>query len=208
MYVPASFAQTDLSTLHDFIQTYSFATLVSHDGSAPFASQLPFLLDRTAGTSGRLISHMARANPQWRHAAGQSVRVLFQGPHAYVSPAWYQAMNVVPTWNYVTVQAVGTLRLVDQPEQILDIVRRTVEQYESGRDNSWSLEMPEARFVETLLSSIVGLEIDIDRLEGKWKLSQNHPTERREKVIAALRQNGDADSLAIAGLMEAGLRPG
>jgi transcriptional regulator len=201
MYIPASFAESDVHHLHDFLEAHSFATLVSFDGTEPFASQLPFLLDRSAGTRGRLIGHMARANPQWRHATGRVVKVLFQGPHAYISPAWYEAVNVVPTWNYVSVQAAGPLQLVEEPRDVLAIVRRTVDHYESGRDRPWSLDSAESEFTEKLLASIVGFEIDIKRLKGKWKLSQNHPAERREKIIAGLRERDTLESIAIADLM-------
>jgi len=103
MYIQSNFVETDQHKLHDFIERQSFVTLVSNDGGEPVASHLPLLLDRDHGPHGRLIGHMARANPQWQSADNQSVLAIFHGPHAYISPTWYEAVNVVPTWNYVAV---------------------------------------------------------------------------------------------------------
>jgi transcriptional regulator len=201
MYIPASFAVTDHSALHDFIESHSFATLVSHDGTAPFASHIPLLLDRDAGPHGRLIGHVARANPQWQHAGGQRVLAMFTGPHAYISPTWYAAQNVVPTWNYVAVHVYGALRPIDDHSHLLDIVRRTVAVYERNMPRPWSVDSADATFIDKLLAAIVGFEIDIDRLEGKWKLSQNHDADRRARVVQALRAQGDTDGQQIAALM-------
>jgi transcriptional regulator len=192
MYNPASFAVDDRTKLHDFIAQHSFATLVSFDGTTPFASHIPLLIDRDAGTHGRLVGHVARANPQWKHAAERQVLAIFHGPHAYVSPAWYEAANVVPTWNYVAVHASGTLRIVEQRDELRQIVARMVDVYESSQD---------AGFIDRLLESIVGFTIEIERLAGKWKLSQNHPPERREKVRLALQQSGRAEDQQLAALM-------
>src|SRR4051794_35885289 len=115
MYVPAHFEQTDLATLHAFIEDHSFGLLTSMLDGRLFASHLPFLLDRQAGPFGSLLGHVAKANPQWRQLAGQEVFVVFSGPHAYVSPTWYEAEHVVPTWNYVAVHAYGRCRLIEDP---------------------------------------------------------------------------------------------
>src|SRR5687767_5413897 len=114
MYTPAHFAETDLSRLHDAIEAYSFATLVSEHEGELTASHLPLLLNRTAGDQGTLVGHMAKANRQWEQAAGQEVLAIFSGPHAYISPAWYAEERVVPTWNYVAVHAYGRLKLVQE----------------------------------------------------------------------------------------------
>jgi transcriptional regulator len=205
MYIPASFAETDPAALHHLMQRHSFATLVSQGEGEPFASHLPLLIEHFPAPHGRLLGHMARANPQWRSADGQRVLAIFHGPHAYVSPTWYEAANVVPTWNYAVVHAYGRLRLVG-PERLREIVRRTVDRYESGRPAPWSMDAPDPAFVEKLLESIVGFEIDVDRLEGKWKLSQNHSAERREKVIHALQNAGDDEAQLVAGMMQQSLR--
>ncbi|QDU38349.1 Protease synthase and sporulation protein PAI 2 [Maioricimonas rarisocia] len=200
MYTPASFAVDDLPTHHDFIDHHGFATLISQSDE-PLASHLPFLLDRQAAPQGRLRSHMARANPQWKSADGSRVLVIFNGPHAYISPRWYAAENVVPTWNYVAVHVYGTLRLVDDGATVSRIVDETVARYEADSPQPWRYA-GDADFLDRLLQMIVGFEIDIDRIEGKWKLSQNHPVERREGVIRGLREIGDPAADDIARLMQ------
>jgi transcriptional regulator len=162
---------------------------------------VPLLLDRDAGPNGRLIGHVARANPQWKHAGGQRVLAIFSGPHAYISPTWYAAQNVVPTWNYVAVHAYGVLQLIDDRERLREIVRRTVAVYEANMPQPWSVDAPETSFIDRLLDAIVGFEIDVDRIEGKWKLNQNHDAERRRRVVEALRAQGSVDGLQIADLM-------
>ena len=203
MYIPPGFLETDRTRLHDFMELHSFATLISsHDGE-PVASDLPLLLDREAGPQGRLIGHMARANSHWQTAANQRALAIYHGPHAYVSPGWIEAQNVVPTWNYVTVHAYGTLRLIEDRDRLRGILQRTVTRYEANREQPWSMASPDADFIEKLLAAIVGFEIDVDRLEGKWKLNQNHPLERREQIMRGLRETGRHDELQIAELMKA-----
>ena len=200
MYVPAHFAETDPATLHDFIERHSFGLLVSQVEGVPFATHLPLLLDRDAGPHGTLVGHVARANPHWRELVGQTALAIFSGPHAYISPTWYESENVVPTWNYVAVHAYGPVELVEDRDAVLDIVRRSVKVYESGMPRPWALgEM--STFLDRMLSQIVGVRIAIERIEGKWKLNQNHPVERRKKVVDALTEQGGADALAIAAMM-------
>jgi transcriptional regulator len=190
MYIPAAFAESDLATLHDMMEQHSFALLVSQHEGQPFASHLPLLLDRQAGAQGTLIGHMARANPQWQTAAGQEVLVVFAGPHAYISPAWYEVEHVVPTWNYVAVHAYGPLALVEEPSALTDILHQFVQTYERSMPTPWELKGSNA-YLDRMLSQIVGFRIPIARLEGKRKLNQNHPPERRRKVIRVLRERGD-----------------
>jgi len=207
MYIPPAFQEANLTTLHEFIELHSFGLLVSqHDGS-PFATHLPFLLDRSSGNLGALVGHVARANPQWEHCLGQQVLAVFSGPHAYISPTWYEAEHVVPTWNYVAVHAYGRVRLVEDQPGLLDIVRRSVEVYERAMPRPWSLGEADT-FAERLLKQIVGFRIEIERLKGKWKLNQNHPVERREKVVRALGERGEENSTAIAALMRQQLGEG
>ncbi len=205
MYIPASFAETDQNKLHDFIEQHSFATLVSQSETGPLASHLPLLLDRGGGPHGRLIGHMARANPQWQQADGQSVLVIFNGPHAYISPTWYQDQNVVPTWNYVAVHATGRLHVDDSRERRLEIVREYVEVFETGQPAPWSIDSQSPEFIDRLLDAIVGFEIPVDRIEGKWKLNQNQNDRRRGFVVEALLRNGRDNSQCIAEMMKAAL---
>lgn len=205
MYIPAAFAETDLTRLHDFIEQNSFGVLVSQVDGLPFATHLPFLLDRTAGPHGTLVGHMARANPQWREAAGQTALAIFSGPHAYISPTWYEAVEVVPTWNYTAVHAYGQAEVVEDKGALLGIVQRSVRVHEQAMPRPWSFD-PSRSFVERMLAQIVGFRIEIEKIEGKFKLNQNHPVERRKKVIRAVRERDDENAQAIAAMMQAMLR--
>ena len=203
MYTPAHFAEADVGRLHAAIQAYSFATLVSqHDGELT-ASHLPLLLKREGGTGqlGTLVGHMAKANCQWEQGAGQEVLAIFSGPHTYISPTWYQDEKTVPTWNYVTVHAYGRLELVKDSQEKLDILRQTVHVYERNMPVPWTVPEP-SEFLARLVDQIVAFQIPLGRLEGKWKLNQNHPLARRQRVIAALRSRPDEASQEIAGMME------
>ncbi len=200
MYLPAAFNESDPAKLHEFIRRYSFAVLTSHGEAGLIASHLPLLLEADAGPHGLLLGHMARANPQWRDVRGE-VMAVFSGPHAYVSPSWYEEEGTVPTWNYVAVHAYGTFHVVREAESLLEILRRSVHTYEGLRPEPWTFD-ESASHVEKLLRTIVGFSVEITRLEGKWKLSQNHPEERRRRVLRALASQADADSQAIAAMME------
>ena len=198
MYIPKAFAETDQAKLVEFIQANSFGILFSqHQGQAS-ATHLPFLLE-TEGEKLVLWGHFARANPHWREIEGEAL-VVFPGPHAYISPAWYESPNVVPTWNYVAVHAYGTLTLIQETERLLEMVHQLVNYYESARPDPWQFE-PSLDFNQKLVSGIVGFKIELTRLEGKWKLSQNHPEERQQKVIKALQQSQDQNEQAVAQLM-------
>jgi transcriptional regulator len=206
MYVPAYFAERDLAMLHAAIERYSFATLVSSAGGYICASHLPLLLDRTVGSSGTLRGHMARANEHWQTAAGQEVLVIFAGPHAYISPQWYEAPHVVPTWNYVAVHAYGRLELIEEETEVKALLARTVQTFETPQPRPWRFE-ESAPYVQQLLRQIVAFRISIDRLEGKWKLNQNRPPEQRHRVIAALSLQPDDNAQEIARLMREGDQP-
>lgn len=201
MYVPSSFAETDLATLHDFVEQNSFGVLVSQVEGNPFATHLPFLLDRKTGRYGTLIGHVARANPQWQHFTQETVLAVFSGPHAYVSPTWYEAENVVPTWNYVAVHVSGSITVIEDECSLLEIVQKLTSVYERTMPQPWTFD-PSATFIQRMLAQIVGFRIDITSIEGKFKLNQNHPVERREKVMSALRVRGGENALAIAAAMQ------
>jgi transcriptional regulator len=203
VYIPASFAETDTVKLHDFMRRYSFAVLTSHGQNGLIASHLPLLLESSGGPHGRLIGHMARANPHSRHLEGE-VMVVFSGPHTYVSPSWYESEGTVPTWNYVAVHAYGIGQVVEDSDGLLDILRKSVQTFESARPEPWVFDAS-APHVEKMLQAIVGFRVDISRLEGKWKLSQNHPEERRRRVVRALEAQSDNDSKAIAALIREAL---
>jgi transcriptional regulator len=199
MYTPSSFKISDTAEIHDHMRRYSFAVLVTNGSGGMVATQLPILLDADASPHGRLIGHMARANQQWRDVQGEAL-VIFPGPHTYVSPTWYQDPGTVPTWNYVTVHAYGAFQPVEDRGAVHGILKRLVTVYEGSMLQPWSYD-PDDPVFDKMLREIVGFEIAINRLEGKRKLNQNHPVERRERVVRALQARPDGDSQVIAKMM-------
>ena len=204
MYVPRHYAVTDRQQLHDFIKGNGFGIMFSGNGPEPVASHLPFILDESAGEQGTLLSHMAGANRQWRHADGQQVLTVFQGPHTYVSPTWYQDPETVPTWNYVAVHVYGILKVVQDQERIQNILARITDYYEASLPQPWQAEFT-SEYAQQMVKRIVAFEIEIDKMQGKWKLNQNHPEERRRRVVDVLKTMPDDNSRGIVTLMEPGL---
>ena len=202
MYVPPAFRESDSARLHAFIQQHGFALVTTHGPHGLVASHLPLLLDPSRGPLGTLVGHFARANAQSRDFGCEAL-VAFSGPHAYISPTWYETPNTVPTWNYVAVHAYGALKPVADRSALAGILEATVRKYEGSRPKPWTFD-PGTEFHQQLLDAIVGFEIEITRLEGKWKLNQNHPPERRQRVIDALNAAGGDDQLEIARLMASG----
>ena len=143
---------------------------------------------------------MAKANSQWQELDGQTALAVFSGPHAYISPTWYEAEHVVPTWNYTAVHVYGTARVIHDRDALFQIVQQSVAFYEAAFPQPWKIPADET-FLDRLLTQIVGFRIEIERLEGKFKLNQNHPPERREKVIRALSAQGGENPLGVAELM-------
>lgn len=186
MFIPSSFRISDRDTLLAFIERYGFATLVSTDpNGVPFATHVPLLLDRS---SDLLLGHIARANPQWEMFGGRESLAIFHGPHAYVSPSWYTVAPAVPTWNYATVHVYGIPRVIDA-ERTADVVDRLVSKYEKHRPNPWSGDMPDD-YRRRMLAGIVGFELPLTRIEGKFKLGQNRSVEDRTGTIAGLHADG------------------
>jgi transcriptional regulator len=197
LYIPPHFRVDDRERLLGFIGENGFATLVSHGGRGLAVSHVPLLADLD-GEHVRLVGHVARNNEQWRALeAADEVLAIFHGPHAYVSPTWYANHPSVPTWNYAVVHAHGKARLTDEAE-LHDIVTRLSAKYEAGRAKPWRLSDQPAAFVSGMLQNIVGFEIAVTRLEGKFKLSQNRPAEIA-RVIDALQAAGEG---AVADLMK------
>ncbi len=201
MYNPRSYQNDSVSDLHDFISRYNFAVLITHKDGESFATHLPFMIDRERGARGTLVAHMARANPHWRALDGAPPSlVVFMGPHAYISPAWYQEQATVPTWNYTVVHATGSANLVHDPAKLREMVLRLVAQHEAPLGNPWDVRKAEA-VMDVELRAIVGFEIPIDRLEGKFKLNQNRSEEDREGVVRALERSAHPDEREVARLM-------
>ena len=210
MYLPAHFAETRREVLAGFIAAQPFGLLITHDAeSGIVADGVPFVLDTDpAGGPGILRAHVARANPLWRRAASLSGKVLvvFQGPHGYVSPAWYPGKaehgKVVPTWNYVTVQTHGTLRAIDDAAWLHAFVTRLTDRHEQPRPAPWAVSDAPVDYVASMLRGIVGIEIVLSAMTGKWKVSQNRPAADRAGVAAGLRSEGAAAGSALAAAVD------
>ena len=204
MYLPEHFEERRLDVLHALVDRHPFGLLVTQGAQGPVANGMPFLLEPGgAHRLGILRAHVARANPVWREtAAGSPVLVVFQGEEGYVSPAWYAAKRehgkVVPTWNYVMVQARGALRVVDEAAWVRDFVERLTQRHETRRPAPWAVDDAPADFIGTMVRAIVGLEIELTALTGKWKLSQNRSATDRAGVVEGLAAEGDAAGHALA----------
>ena len=210
MYLPAAFAQADPETLAAVIADYNFGTLVSAGAQGLFATHLPFVAD-PARPRELLHAHMAKANPHWRDLAeGAQAMAIFQGPHAYISAAWYATRPKVPTWNYIAVHVYGRVRLRTEPHEILETLALTARHQEAGRAEPWRMEDQPEPFLAGMARGVVALELAIDRIEGKFKLSQNVARADQEGAIAGLMREGDQASLATAEAMRraCGLEPG
>ena len=201
MYVPNKFAEHDPAACQKFIQANEFGLLVSSGDGRPFASHLPFGLDRDRGPYGTLFGHMTRANPHWREFGQSEMLVVFSGPHTYISPRWYRTTPNVPTWNYVAVHGYGRPRLIDDPVAMRSLLARQVEIQEAGQAHPWSIDELADDYIAAMIRGIVAFEIPLDRLEGKWKLNQNRTAADQAGVIDALRQISDPNAATIAGLM-------
>ena len=202
MYLPPQFIEKDEAKIAAVIRAHSFATLVTIGGAAPFASHLPLVLQPARGSRGTLIGHVARANPQWQHfVSGAEVLAIFQGPHAYISPGWYPTPNMVPTWNYVAVHVYGIARIVDDTAAFAEILQLTIDEYESGRPTPWRDELP-IDHKAAMMKAIVAFEIEIARVEAKFKLSQNRKPEDIAGAAAALSQSDNQTERELAALMK------
>lgn len=203
IYLPDHFRETDDDALFSFVESHSFGMLVSIAGAEPFVSHVPMLLDRPTAT---ISGHLARANPHWRHlgAAGQALAV-FSGPHAYVSPSWYTATGV-PTWNFCAVHVSGAVLVMEDEPGIRRIVERLTAIHESPLDPPWRVEKLPPGQLDKMLGAIVAFEMTIERLEGKFKLSQNRSRADQHGVIDALEHAGAPGGTAIAELMRRRLR--
>lgn len=206
MYQPTHFREQRLEVQHALIREYPLGLLVSHGPDGLDANPIPFVLDAAAGPLGVVRAHVARANPQWRALdPGADALIVFQAVDAYVTPAWYatkrETGKVVPTWNYAVVQAWGRPRVIEDPAWLARQIRALTEQHEQLRAEPWAVADAPEPFIAAQIKGIVGIEIPIARLEGKWKVSQNRPPADRAGVAGGLEQQGDDRSLAMARLV-------
>jgi transcriptional regulator len=197
VYMPPQFIEDDVPTLHAAIRQARIASLVTSGPSGLVASHIPMLVDPGPGPFGTLRGHIARANPQWRDVtAGSQSLAIFLGPNSYVTPSYYetkrQTGKVVPTWNYVAIHAYGEVEFFDDTERLRAIVTELTTTHEGGRAAPWAVTDAPADYIAGMLRSIVGIQIPIARLEGKWKMSQNRPPVDRPGIIAGLADDGEA----------------
>jgi transcriptional regulator len=210
MYVSKHHALDDSEAIFGLMEAHPLGAWVCHTAGGRVANHVPFLLDRSRGEFGTLVGHVSRANPIWRAlgAAAPSV-VMFQGPQAYISPGWYPGKaahgKVVPTWNYTVAHAHGVARAVDNRDWLLDMLNRLTATHEADRPAPWRVGDAPADYVDRMLRAIVGVELPIQRLEGKLKASQDEDLPDRLGTVRALRADPSGEAQALAGLVEKAL---
>ena len=199
MYVPAAFAMSD-EEVRALLAGHGAADLVTSTSQGLLATMLPFVFEPDVGEHGALLGHVARNNPQWREPATGEALVIVRGTDAYVSPSWYASKaehgRVVPTWNYVMAHVYGRLVVHDDPEWIEALVRRLTDQREAALPHPWSVDDAPAAFVAGQLRAIVGVELQVTRIEAKAKLSQNRPAADVDGVVTGLAERGDLEASA------------
>jgi transcriptional regulator len=201
MYVPNSFREERLDVMHELIRRHPLGLLVTSGAGGLLADPIPFLLQEQ-GENGTLLAHLARANPQVEALrSAEECLVAFQGPQAYITPSWYETKRetgkVVPTWNYATVQAWGRPKLIEDPDWLLRHVGEMTDQHEGKRPEPWALSDAPEEFLRALTRGIIGVEIPIIRIQGKWKVSQNRSAADQMGVVAGLlEQGGEREGMA------------
>jgi transcriptional regulator len=206
MYEVEAFREGRIEVLHALVQTHPLATLVVLTEQGLEANHLPLLIDPEPAPFGTLRGHVARSNPLWRTIKPETeVLAVFQGAQGYITPSWYPTKaktgKVVPTWNYAVVHAHGPLRVHHDAEWLRSLVTRLTASQESLREKPWLVTDAPPDYVDTMLKAIVGIEIPVTRLQGKWKMSQNRLPQDRDGVIAGLDARGDAASRAMLDAM-------
>jgi len=206
MYLPKHFEETRIDVLHGLIRAHPLGALVTLTSGGLDANHIPFEVDPSPAPLGTLRGHVARANPVWREFSRDlDTLVIFQGPGTYVSPAWYptkrQTAKVVPTWNYAVVHAHGALTVIEDRAWLRDFVTGLTDRHEAARPDPWRVTDAPADYIEAQLGAIVGLELRVTRLVGKWKMSQNRPAQDRAGVVDGLQREGGEAGRAIADLV-------
>lgn len=201
MYLPPHFRIDDLAQLHDLIRSYPLGLMVRAGASGLEADHIPFVLDEGAGERGTLRCHVARANPVWRELEiAQECLVVFQGPQAYVTPSWYPSKRetgrVVPTWNYATVHCWGRPQVIEDAVWLRSQIEALTRQQEAARAEPWAVSDAPEPFIAAQIRGIVGIEIEIARIEGKWKVSQNRTPADQAGVVAGLREASAGEGMA------------
>jgi transcriptional regulator len=207
MYVPEAFAEHRLPVLHAAMQTCGLPIFVTMTAEGPVATHVPMLLAPDEGPFGTLHFHLARANPQWRHATDAPALVIFAGPDGYVSPSWYPAKaehgRVVPTWNYVTVHAAGTPDIYEDTGRLHALVTRLTDRHESARADPWAVSDAPPAYINSQLRAIIGVALPITSLTGKWKLGQNRSAADRAGLLAGYAAEAAPNYAALASVAKA-----
>ena len=206
MYLPKHFEERDPERLRNFIQRYPLGSLVTATESGLDANHIPFVFADAGSAAGTLHGHIARANPLWRAGVREAAAlVIFQGPNSFISPSWYPSKRenarVVPTWNYAVVHVRGVLRFVDDPAWVRSHVEALTREHEGKRDAPWAVTDAPADFIEKMVAAVVGIEISITRLVGKWKLSQNRSMSDRVGVVEGLEREAVRSRKTMAALI-------
>jgi transcriptional regulator len=206
MYLPKHFEETRVEVLHELIRAHPFGSLVTLTSGGLDANHIPFEVAPDPAPFGTLRGHVARANPVWRDRSSEvAALVIFQGPDTYVSPSWYptklETGKVVPTWNYAVVHAHGVPRFIDDRAWLRAFVETLTTRHESGRPAPWKVTDAPADFIDKQVGAIIGLEIPITRLIGKWKVSQNRPVQDRQGAVEGLLREGGESGAAMADLV-------
>ena len=199
MYIPKLYREEDREKILEFLKQNNFPALVTHDGEKPTATHLPVEVLENENGSLTILGHMSRANPQWRSFGEQEVLLIFQGAHTYISPRWYDHVNV-PTWNYMMVHVYGKVRLVEG-EELHSLLSRLVKNHEEP--TAYSLEALPQDFVQKEMNGVAGFAVDVTRVDAGYKLSQNRNDGDHENIIRELEGRGDENSAAVAKSMRA-----
>jgi len=203
MYIRPQFEETRTDTLHELMRRHPLGTLVTLGNGGLNADHVPFEIDNGAAPFGMLRAHLPRANPVWREASAEvDALVVFQGPQSYITPSWYATKKenerVVPTYNFMVVHAYGPLRVIEDAVWLRAHLERLTDRFEKGRESPWKVSDAPDEFIAKLLPVLVGIEIPISRLLGKWKVSQNQPSVNRSSVECGLRESGREEAVAMA----------
>lgn len=202
MYIPKYFKINDREVMYKFIEENSFATLFSQHNGKSYATHLPLILDKE---NQMLYGHFAIQNSQWKDAANQEALAVFHGPHCYISPSWYETTTAVPTWNYIAIHVYGQITVIDDNQELIDSLRNMVLKYEDP-NSSYKFEEVSPNYMNGLKKGIIGFKIQINKIEGKWKLNQNDSLNRQELVIQKLKEIPSENHKLIAKFMKENLQ--
>ncbi|HEY2040141.1 MAG TPA: FMN-binding negative transcriptional regulator [Edaphobacter sp.] len=209
MYIPKHHEETRIDVIDHLIRSHPLASLVTMGSSGLFASHLPMVLHRSSHEKAVLRGHLSRANRQWKEFSPEiQALAIFSGPEHYITPAWYpekaESGKVVPTWNYAVVHAYGSLRVISDSDWLLAHLHSLTDTNETSQPIPWSVNDAPKDFINSLLNGIVGIELEMERLEGKWKVSQNQTSQTRSSVVQGLEDLGTDASLAMRDLVKEG----